>query len=1031
MKRLRTILEGKGRYLLILAILAGVGLAFWVGVERLKVNTDITAALPEDDPVVAAAQQILKHHPILENVFIHIRMSGSAGGRDALVGAGDLVSSALQESGLVKVISGREGAGSFASLLEAVTDNLPLFFNRDDLENQVKSVIQPDRVGGLLQNEFRQLLDVGSIGQAQYLAKDPLGLRNLVLSRFSNVLPFKEATVQQGHIISKDGKHLLIIAEPVHFSQDASFAQRMTEVLERIAKKLEEASIPREKSFKMFYTGAFRAALDNERIIRRDTSRALLLVTIGLIPLALLSFRRLWLGLLSIVPAMAGTMLAVFVYALTRDSIFAVTMGFGGALIGIAVDHGMAYVILLDRPFDTKGGEVAKEVWAVSSMTVMATVIALLSLMVTGIPLFVELGLFSALGVGLSALFVHLFFPILFPSLKGSRKEKTLWMERFMDWLVKSSSWWTVGGFATFTLVMIFFVKLQFSVDLASMNTISKETQEAEQTIEATWGGLPRKPCIMLRGSTPEGLWQEVERLGEFLRKEKEAAALAGDLPRATQLPGPKEQEANLKAWRDFWTQERISALKGTLADGGAKLGFKPDAFEPFFRILQEPKAPRAPVPRELFSFFGIFPESEKREGWVLVDMITPGPSYRGEAFFKRAEEEGFFSFDSGYFSRHLAQELNRSFIRMLLMVGGVTLVVLFFYFFDWQILLLAIAPVSFSFVATLGTLGLLGLPLSIPSLMLAPVIMGLGLEQGLYLVRSFQRYGSAPDPSSDAFRVTILVCSITTLIGFGSLLFSEHAVLRDAGVSTFLGIFYATAGAFGIVPPVLRFLFAASEPPLPPVQAGSKQHRKLALRGYRHLEPYPRLFARFKILMDPMFHRLADFVKPGWKIIDVGCGYGVPATWLLAIYPDLRFLACDLDEDRARVAARVLGKKGEVLQCRALDLPLDDERADAILLLDVLHYFSDAEFREFLGRVRPVLSPAGRLIIRVTIPGEGFRLFRFVEEVTLRLRGVKHYFRRAEPLVRILEEVGFKVELVEPTAPRREETWFIAHVGD
>jgi ubiquinone/menaquinone biosynthesis C-methylase UbiE len=162
-----------------------------------------------------------------------------------------------------------------------------------------------------------------------------------------------------------------------------------------------------------------------------------------------------------------------------------------------------------------------------------------------------------------------------------------------------------------------------------------------------------------------------------------------------------------------------------------------------------------------------------------------------------------------------------------------------------------------------------------------------------------------------------------------------------------------------------------------------------------------------------------------------VGCGYGVPATWLLAIYPDLRFLACDPDEDRARVAAKVLGKKGKVLQCRALDLPLDDERADAILLLDVLHYFSDAEFREFLRRVRPVLSPEGQLIIRVTIPGEGFHLFRWVEVVTLRLRGVKHYFRRVESLLRLLQDAGFRVELVEPTAPGREETWFIASIGD
>ena len=139
----------------------------------------------------------------------------------------------------------------------------------------------------------------------------------------------------------------------------------------------------------------------------------------------------------------------------------------------------------------------------------------------------------------------------------------------------------------------------------------------------------------MVRGETLEGLWQEVEGLGEFLRREKDASVLKGDLPRATLLPGPKAQEANLKAWQDFWAQEHVSALKNSLREGGAKLGCKPDAFEPFFRMLEDPKAPRAPVLRELFPFFGVFPESEKKGGWVLVDMITPGPSYQGEAFLR------------------------------------------------------------------------------------------------------------------------------------------------------------------------------------------------------------------------------------------------------------------------------------------------------------------------------------------------------------------------------------------------------------
>jgi predicted SAM-dependent methyltransferase len=111
------------------------------------------------------------------------------------------------------------------------------------------------------------------------------------------------------------------------------------------------------------------------------------------------------------------------------------------------------------------------------------------------------------------------------------------------------------------------------------------------------------------------------------------------------------------------------------------------------------------------------------------------------------------------------------------------------------------------------------------------------------------------------------------------------------------------------------------------------------------------------------------------------------------------------------------------------MDLRLENERADAVLLLDVLHYLSDQELMEFLGRVRPVVHGGGWLIIRVTIPGEGFRLFRFLEVVRLKLKGVRHYFRRVDQSIRILEDAGFKVELVEVSAPRREETWFIASV--
>ena len=367
---------------------------------------------------------------------------------------------------------------------------------------------------------------------------------------------------------------------------------------------------------------------------------------------------------------------------------------------------------------------------------------------------------------------------------------------------------------------------------------------------------------------------------------------------------------------------------------------------------------------------------------------------------------------------------------KILSIIGGM-LIVFFFIFLDWQIFLLLIAAIGISILAALGTVSALGFPLSLSFLLPASLMVGLGLVQGFDVIRSFQRCRPSPSLYFKPNRVTVLVGCISVLIGFGFLRLCEPTIFRDNKVFTFLGFFFVTVATCGIMPPVLRHLFSDSPISFTSVQIGSKQHLRMALRRFRHLEPYPRIFARFKILTDPMFSRLTDFVRPGWKIIDVGCGYGAPAAWLLAAYPDLNFLSCDPNGERTRVAARVLGQQGEVLTCTAQDLPLENKKADAILLLDILHYLSDQELLKFLDRSRPVLTPEGKLIIRTTIPREGFSLLRFVEETKLRFKGVKYHFREREQCVQILKDAGFKEELVERTVPQREEFWFIARVDN
>ena len=58
-------------------------------------------------------------------------------------------------------------------------------------------------------------------------------------------------------------------------------------------------------------------------------------------------------------------------------------------------------------------------------------------------------------------------------------------------------------------------------------------------------------------------------------------------------------------------------------------------------------------------------------------------------------------------------------------------------------------------------------------------------------------------------------------------------------------------------------------------------------------MKPYPRLYARFKMLLDSMFSELWDLLEPGRirTIIDVGSGYGVPTTWCLERFHEAKVL--------------------------------------------------------------------------------------------------------------------------------------------
>jgi predicted exporter/SAM-dependent methyltransferase len=1000
--------------------------AFAWAVSRLQIDFDILNALPRADEVTRDAREVIKHNPALDRVVFDLSLPDGTSDRDRLVRAADIVSLHLRESGLFRSVGTARFREAMPELISAITENLPMMFDENDLEEWEAEGLTPGKVRKAVGTARERLLGLEGIGQARWIEQDPLELRYRVLGRMARISFYRDVQFYRDHLLSGDGKHLLLLCDPAGPATNTAYARKLTRILDELAGTLEAKAEGRQSPVEILALGSYRYALDNEEIVRRDATRALVLITVGIAVLLLLSFPRAWVGLLALLPAVAGAMLALFVYSLFRPGISALALGFGGGLISITVDHSIAYLLFLDRTEDTRAAHASSVVWSVGLFAVVTTAGAFCVLLVSGFPLLAQVGLFAALGIVFSFLFLHLLFPLFIPALRAARRPPILPVERILTRAATSRGWLLFGIAVILAVCAAFFARPAFRADLRSMNTVTKETLEAETAVSRVWGDITSNIYVMLEGKDPGDLHRLGDELADRWEEDLRSGVLSSGFTASMILPGPDRAGRNLRDWERFWTPERTRRLRFALEKAARDNGFSPDAFQPFLEQVESPRYRAPEIPETLYDFFGIS-QKAAAGGWMLLATAAPGERYDAETFFRKHKSPSVRVFDPNQYSDHLSAILAHTFVRMLLIIAGGVFLVLVFLFLDLRLVLLTLAPLLFSLVCTLATLKLLGRPLDIPSLVLAIVIFGMGVDYGIFLVRSQQRFLDEEHPSQGPIRTAVLLAAASTLLGMGALAFSRHAVLRSVGITSFLGIGYSLLGAFILLPPCLARLYRPRVQTAPgPLKPGGARHRRAALARFDLLGTYTRFFARTKMRIDPLFARLADLVPSSGTVLDIGCGRGVPAAWLMALHPGLRFVGVEPDPEKVRVASRVLGSDGLVLEGTAQDLPAEPAKVDAVLCLDVGHYLTEEDMDRLLRELVWRLGPEGPLVMRITIQTDRSRRWkRFKESVRVRLSRHPQFLRSPERITEQFLRAGFELRMIEDEG--RDLCWFVA----
>ncbi len=143
--------------------------------------------------------------------------------------------------------------------------------------------------------------------------------------------------------------------------------------------------------------------------------------------------------------------------------------------------------------------------------------------------------------------------------------------------------------------------------------------------------------------------------------------------------------------------------------------------------------------------------------------------------------------------------------------VGFLTLILVFIFmmldFRSWPHAFIASLPLISGFLWLLGWMNFLGVSLNLANFFALPILIGLGIDNGVHLVHHFREHRNVKE-MLHTVAPAIILSTLTTLIGFGALSMVRHRGLASFGMIMSIGSLTCLVAALLMVPIVLRIVY-------------------------------------------------------------------------------------------------------------------------------------------------------------------------------------------------------------------------------
>lgn len=149
---------------------------------------------------------------------------------------------------------------------------------------------------------------------------------------------------------------------------------------------------------------------------------------------------------------------------------------------------------------------------------------------------------------------------------------------------------------------------------------------------------------------------------------------------------------------------------------------------------------------------------------------------------------------------------LKRSYEQAALYAATAIVVLLFIHFRKPICIFLALLPVGIGFLWMMGFMGIGNVHFNPANIMTLPLVIGIGVTNGIQILNRFAEENT-PTILTKSTGKAIIVSGLTTIVGFGSLMFGEHQGIISLGYVMSIGVAACMVVALTLLPSILTIL--------------------------------------------------------------------------------------------------------------------------------------------------------------------------------------------------------------------------------